>query len=60
MIVDGCDVEIDNSNQPVSGFLHCQVGAFDIGIGYFSFPILLEDDQATCNFKNYFGVKIEE
>lgn len=59
-VIDGCNVTLDNNNKVKSGELHIVWGLFDLGNGYFSYPILTMEDQHHLNLLYHFGVKSNE
>ncbi|MDE7401839.1 MAG: Spi family protease inhibitor [Muribaculaceae bacterium] len=56
-IIDGCDVYVDSTGNPLDGMLHCVWGHFGLGDGYYSYPVLLQDDNYDFSLSFYWGVK---
>lgn len=59
LVIDGCDVNINNSSQIVDGLIHCVWGKSGIDDGFYSYPILLTDKNVGAHTQNlfFFGVK---
>lgn len=56
-VIDGCDVILNKEGSIESGMVHCVWGLFGLGDGFYSYPILLMDDEAHVVEVYHFGAK---
>lgn len=59
-VIDGCNLFLNKENKIESGEVHCNWGWFDLGTGYYSYPILTFGDGGIIHTTLYFGVKSNE
>lgn len=59
-VIDGCNVILNNENKVESGEVHCVWGYYDVGVGYYSYPVLISNDYMHTALLQHFGVKANE
>lgn len=57
LVIDGCDVYVDSNGSAYNGYLHCILGMFELGRGFFSYPVLAAGQENYFDPELFIGIK---